>query len=141
MPYQIVYSSQATVPMSVAGLEEILADARAGNKAQDVTGALVYAEGVFFQIIEGDKETVRNLMANIARDSRHHSVKVVCEGSVEGRAFESWSMAYLNATAEQMSAWAGLPGTSTLDDLLADIGRAPDRVPRILVSVLHALRR
>jgi hypothetical protein len=55
MPYQIMYSSQATKPMTVAALEEILADARAGNEERNVTGALVYVDGVFFQIIEGER--------------------------------------------------------------------------------------
>ena len=77
MPYQITYSSQATEPMTDTGLEEILADARTGNQARNVTGALIYVDGVFFQIIEGDKDVVQNLMANIVRDSRHHSVKVL----------------------------------------------------------------
>ena len=61
MPHQIMYSSQATKPMTVTGLEEILADARAGNEARNVTGALVYVDGVFFQIIEGGKAAVRDL--------------------------------------------------------------------------------
>lgn len=139
MPYQIMYSSQATKPMTAAGLEEILTDARAGNQARNVTGALVYVDGVFFQIIEGDKDVVQNLMASIASDSRHHSVKVVYEAEVDWRAFASWSMAYLSPTAEQMSKWTGLPGTATVEELLADVNRDPHRVPRILVNVLNAL--
>jgi Sensors of blue-light using FAD len=139
MPYQIMYSSQAAVPMTVTDLEEILTDARAGNQARHVTGALVYVDGVFFQIIEGDKEVVQNLMASIASDSRHHAVKVFYEAEVDARAFESWSMAYLSPTAEQMSDWAGLPGTATAKELLADVNRGPHRVPRILVNVLNAL--
>jgi hypothetical protein len=135
MPYQIMYSSQATEPMTVTGLEEILGDARTGNQARNVTGALIYVDGVFFQIIEGDKDVVQNLMANIARDSRHHSVKVFYEAEVDVRTFASWSMAYLSATAEQMSKWAGLPGTATVEELLADI----NRVPRILVNIMNAL--
>jgi len=135
MPYQIMYSSQATEPMTVTGLEAILADARTGNQARNVTGALIYVDGVFFQIIEGDKDVVQNLMANIARDSRHHSVKIFYEAEVDVRAFASWSMAYLSATAEQMSKWAGLPGTATVEELLADI----NRVPRILVNIMNAL--
>jgi Sensors of blue-light using FAD len=135
MPYQIMYSSQATEPMTVMGLEEILTDARAGNQARNVTGALIYVDGVFFQIIEGDKDVVRNLMASIASDSRHHSVKVFYEAEVDVRAFASWSMAYLSPTAEQMSKWAGLPGTATVEELLADI----NRVPRILVNIMNAL--
>jgi hypothetical protein len=48
-------------------------------------------------------------------------------------------MAYLSATAEQMSKWAGLPGTATAEELLTDINRSPHRVPRILVNILNAL--
>ncbi len=139
MPYQIMYSSQATEPMTVTDLEEILTDARTGNQARNVTGALVYVDGVFFQIIEGDEAVVRNLMASIARDTRHHSVKVFYEAEVDVRAFESWRMAYLSATAEQLSKWAGLPGTSTVEELLADVDRGPHRVPTILINILKAL--
>ena len=125
--------------MTVAGLEAILADARTGNEARNVTGALVYVDGVFFQIIEGEEDVVRGLMASIASDSRHHSVQVFYEAEVDVRAFGSWSMAYVCTTPEQMSKWAGLPGTATVEELLADINRGPDRVPRILVNVLKAL--
>lgn len=69
MPYQIMYSSQATEPMTMTDLENILADARAGKQARNVTGALVYVDGVFFQILEGEEDVVRNLMSNIARDT------------------------------------------------------------------------
>jgi Sensors of blue-light using FAD len=43
MPFQIMYSSQATEPMTATDLEKILTDARAGNEARNVTGALVDA--------------------------------------------------------------------------------------------------
>ena len=141
MPYQIMYSSQATEPMTVADLEKILTDARAGNQARNVTGALVYVDGVFFQILEGDEAVLRNLMANIASDSRHRSVKVFYEAQVDARAFESWSMAYLAPTAQDMAAWAGLPATATVEEVLADVNRDPDRVPRILINALNALVR
>ena len=139
MTYQIMYSSQAAEPMTAAALEKILADARVGNAARKVTGALIYVDGVFFQILEGDKAVVHALMANIARDSRHQSVTVFHEAEVEARAFESWRMAYLSPTPEQMSIWAGLAGTTTIEGLLADVNRDPHRVPRILVKALEAL--
>ena len=83
MPHQIMYSSQATEPMTVTGLEAILTDARTGNEARNVTGALVYVDGVFFQILEGDEDVVRKLMKSIASDSRHRSVKVIYEADVD----------------------------------------------------------
>ena len=139
MPYQIMYSSQAIKHMTMHALEVILEDARTGNQARNVTGVLVYVDGVFFQIIEGDKDIVRKLMASIASDSRHQSVTVFYEAEVDVRAFESWSMAYLSPTAEQMSTWLGLPGTATVEELLASVNRDPHRVPRTLVSALKAL--
>jgi Sensors of blue-light using FAD len=141
MPYQIMYSSQATRPMTVTDLENILTDAQLGNQARNVTGALVYVDGVFFQILEGDQAVVRNLMTSIASDTRHQSVKVFYEAEVDARAFESWSMAYLAPTAQQMSTWAGLPATATVEELLADVNRNADRVPRILINILDALAR
>jgi hypothetical protein len=136
-----MYSSQATESMTITDLEKILADARDGNRARDVTGALVYVDGVFFQLLEGDEAVVRSLMANIASDTRHQSVKVFYEAQVDVRAFESWSMAYLSPTAREMSIWAGLPATATIEEVLADVNSDPDRVPRILVEVLKALVR
>jgi hypothetical protein len=139
MTYQIVYSSQATGPMTATELEQILVDARAGNEARNVTGALVFVEGVFLQILEGNEEVVRALMANIARDARHNSVTVFHEAEVAAPTFGTWRMAYVSATPEEMSAWAGLPGTATIDALLQDIGRDPQRVPQILGNILGQL--
>jgi hypothetical protein len=136
-----MYSSEAKKPMTVGDLEKILTDARAGNEARNVTGALVYVDGVFFQILEGEEAVVRNLMANIASDTRHRSVKVFYEAQVDVRAFESWSMAYLAPTAQEMSTWAGLPAATTVEDVLADVNRDPHRVPRALITALKVLLR
>jgi hypothetical protein len=141
MPYQIMYSSQAREPMTATDLEKILTDARAGNELRNVTGALVYVDGVFFQILEGEETVLRNLMANIASDTRHHSVKVFYEAQVDVRAFESWTMAYLAPTAQEVSAWAGLPAATTVEEVLADVNRDPDRVPRTLLTALKTLVR
>ncbi|MDH4051485.1 MAG: BLUF domain-containing protein, partial [Rubrivivax sp.] len=135
----IIYSSQATAPMSVPELEKILVDARAGNEARNVTGALVYVDGVFLQILEGDESTVRGVMRNIAGDTRHTDVKVFHQAEVDARAFGSWRMAYVNATPEQLSAWAGLPGTATIESILSDLDRDPHRASGIARGMLEAL--
>jgi len=139
MPYQMMYSSQATRPMTVEGLEEILADARSGNERRNVTGALVHVDGVFFQILEGERDVVHSLMQSILRDTRHGSVKVFFEREVDKRAFQDWRMAYLSASREQMSQWAGLPGAVSVEQLLEDVGRDPQRVPAILVNILKSI--
>ena len=140
MPYQLVYSSQATQPMRATDLEKILVDARVGNETRNVTGVLIYVDGVFFQILEGDKDVVVALMKSIAQDSRHSSVKIISENEANERAFGSWRMAYLNATPDQMSLWAGLPGTTTIESILEGVERHPQGIAQIARGVLEALK-
>jgi hypothetical protein len=139
MPYKIVYSSQATVPMRLDDLEAILVDARAGNEARHVTGALIYVDGVFLQILEGEEATVRALMRSIAADSRHSAVTVFQEGEVAERSFADWRMAYLQASPDQLLAWAGLHGTTTVESILRNLGDDPGRVSRVVRGILATL--
>lgn len=140
MPYQLAYSSQSIRPMMATDLEKILVDARAGNEARNVTGVLIYVDGVFFQVLEGDKDVVVALLKSITADTRHASLKVICENEVSERAFGSWSMAYLDATPDQMSMWAGLPGTTTIESVLEGIERHPERLARVAKGILALLK-
>lgn len=139
MTYQLIYSSQATRPMSIEDLEQILVDARQGNQARNVTGALVYVDGAFLQLLEGEKETVLTLLESIWRDSRHHAVNVLHQGEVEQPTFSEWRMAYLSAQPEQVAAWAGLGGVTSAAAILEDIHREPKRASRVMESILRAL--
>jgi len=139
MLYQIIYSSQATEAMTAAELERILEDARVGNEARGITGALIYVDSVFFQVLEGEREAVRTLMASIARDPRHHAVKIFYQAEIAERAFGTWRMAFLSATPEEVSGWLGRPGTATIEDLLAESKLDSESVPRFLGHVLRAL--
>jgi hypothetical protein len=125
--------------MTATGLEEILLDARAGNNARDITGILVYVDGVFLQIIEGDREAVLHLMTSLGKDSRHNSIKIIHEAEIEERTFASWRMAYLDATPEQMAAWAGLSGTATIESILEDLSHSTHRAARVPGNLLKAL--
>lgn len=139
MLIQVIYSSKAVAPMSVDGLQQILADARVGNEARDVTGALIYVDGVFLQVLEGERDTVRGLMRNIAADTRHTDLKVFHEAEVDHRMFATWRMAYLDASPDQLSAWAGHPGATTIDVVVADLERDATRVARVATGILRAL--
>ena len=58
MTYRIIYASNATSPLQTDDLEELLDQAMRRNAAQDITGALVYSEGMFLQILEGDRQVL-----------------------------------------------------------------------------------
>ena len=139
MTYQLIYSSQAKREMSIADLEQILVDARQGNEKHNITGALVYVDGVFLQILEGEEPTVRRLMESIAADTRHTDLKVFHEAEVAAPTFKSWRMAYVTPTPGQVAAWAGLAGTATIEAILAEIHAKPQVGSRVAENVLRAL--
>ena len=139
MTYQLLYSSQAAHEMSIAELEQILVDARQGNEQRNITGALVYVDGVFVQILEGDEPAIRRLMRSLASDSRHTDLKVFHEAEVAEPTFASWRMAYVSPTPQQMAAWAGLEGAATIEAILAEIHRKPQAGSRVAENVLRAL--
>lgn len=139
MTYQIIYSSEAATPMQHDDLEEILEQAQISNAAKGITGALVYADGVFLQILEGDRVKVQDLMAGIVRDLRHETVTVLREGEVPCAVFASWTMAYVSATAEQVAKWAGFSTTTQTPESLAEFGQDAHRTAQFVQSILSVL--
>lgn len=96
--YQLVYVSAATVPFSDEELEELLAVARANNAASDISGMLLYHDGSFMQVLEGEESVVESVYEKIELDDRHSNATVLVKGPVEDRTFRSWSMGYLPST-------------------------------------------
>lgn len=139
MTYQLVYSSASSTPMQLEELEDLLEQAQANNAIHGITGALVYADGFFLQILEGDRESVERLMERISRDLRHETLTVLQEGDIPNRSFSDWKMAYISATPEQIAAWAGLSATTRLPDVWEGIREDPDRVTQLARSILGAL--
>ena len=68
-------------------LLELLAVARRNNPRAGVTGQLLYKDGNFMQLIEGDEAAVRALFARIERDPRHGGVIVLLDHVVPEREF------------------------------------------------------
>jgi hypothetical protein len=139
MTYQIIYSSESATPMQLDDLEDLLEHARNSNATKGITGALVYVDGVFLQILEGDKRTVEDLLAKISRDVRHETVTVLRKAEAPSAVFKDWKMAYVSATAEQVARWAGLSGTTDIPEILTDMQQDPHRAAQVAQSILSFL--
>ena len=139
MLYRLIYSSEATAEMERADLELMLGESRVRNAKRDITGVLVFVDGVFLQVLEGEKDDVEHLMESIRRDPRHKDIKVFHEEEIEHRAFPTWRMAYLSPRSGDVSAWAGLEGATSVESVLATLRGDPNRVPRMLVRLVEAL--
>ncbi|HEY3350195.1 MAG TPA: BLUF domain-containing protein [Thermoanaerobaculia bacterium] len=141
MPYRLVYSSEAAPDLTPAELEGMLAESRIRNKAHGISGVLIFVDGAFLQVLEGEKNDVLDLMGRIDRDPRHRGVKVFYEQDVDDRAFDSWSMAYLSPSAAEVAKWAELEGATTIGGVLASVEAHPGRLPGMVVNILKALAK
>lgn len=92
--YRLVYVSAATVPFSKADLIELLTKAREKNQRLGITGMLLYKDGDFLQLLEGERSAVQELFDVIKADPRHKSIIVMLEEQSDRRVFEDWSMGF-----------------------------------------------
>jgi hypothetical protein len=130
--YHLVYSSEASAPMSVEELQGLLRQARAYNQDHRLTGMLFYSEGQpgtsspgsFFQVLEGEEEIVRELVARIGRDSRHTNLQILIEAAAPQRMFPDWSMGFVSVIPPDMEALTGY---------------VDPRKPRFLLPRAHAI--
>ena len=139
MLWQVIYSSKVSQPLGSADLEQLLVAARTSNEACGVTGVLIYVDGVFVQVLEGDRATLDELVAGIRDDVRHEAMTVFHDAEIGERAFRDWRMAFLSPDLAQLSRWADLQGTRSIQELLTHVYRDPHRVPRILISIVKAI--
>jgi hypothetical protein len=139
MIYQAIYSSAATAELSDTAIDDILAVAREHNAAAGITGTLVFAEGVFLQVLEGPKDAVTALLTKIATDPRHRDMTVFYEAEHDAPAFADWRMAYISPSSADMARWIGQPGTASPADLRTAIERRSDVLPHALAAMVEAL--
>ena len=97
-----ILKSIANSPMSGEELLVILNRISAENKAQNITGMLIYSEGIrnnlcegrFIQIIEGEENILRERVQVNINEQYHKGVELVKGGVVLSRDFPDWSMGF-----------------------------------------------
>jgi hypothetical protein len=91
---RIVYASQSRISGSVyAEMERIRTAAMRHNPPLGVHTALLYQSGWFVQWKEGPGDAMVSLMARVARDTRHHSLRVIHSSHGPRLLDGPWSMA------------------------------------------------
>ncbi|MBN2800474.1 MAG: BLUF domain-containing protein [Deltaproteobacteria bacterium] len=90
--FHLIYSSVATRDFAADELVELAARSAANNASLDITGILLFSEGSFFQVLEGDAEELDPLFQRIAQDPRHTAVTMVIREPIARRDFADWSM-------------------------------------------------
>ena len=92
MKIQLCYASTRNLQSEdlLQDLNDILTIARDFNSRHDICGVLYYADGSFFQCLQGEKEVVEALFANICKDERHCEIISFEIMEIEETKFKYW---------------------------------------------------
>ena len=99
--FQILYTSYLVGKDSEA-LPAIVKAAVRNNEQRSITGMLLYSDGNFLQVLEGEKEAVLQTFKHIEKDPRHRDVFVLLEQDIAERQFSSWSMGFKQLTGADL---------------------------------------
>ena len=105
--YRLLYLSAATELFSKAQLVDLLSKARLKNQDLGVTGILLYKDGDFLQLIEGERTAVERLYSKIKADPRHTEITVLLAQECTERLFSDWSMAFRDLTDPELKKTPG----------------------------------
>lgn len=119
---QLIYCSQKR-DLGPGGIQSILDVSRESNLRNELTGALLFNQDSFLQVLEGSRQQVTDKFRRIAADPRHGNVMLTAVYDVQERDFPGWTMGYVLSTSPGLNA-AMLehfpPGRLTLDTLTAE---------------------
>lgn len=113
---RLVYASRANFPSirNGAGIHpevaRILIQSRRNNARRRVVGGLYFADGCFFQCLEGPAEVVETLYQKLHSDPRHRDLKLLDRREIPAPSFREWTMKHI-------------PDAPEIRDLLARHGR------------------
>lgn len=99
---QIIYYSEncLSVRKRRVDLEQIVKSGVKNNTASGVTGAMIFDDMWFVQVLEGPPDAVKSTFERISQDSRHANVKLLQKKQVAERHFPDWPMGLAVRTPE-----------------------------------------
>jgi hypothetical protein len=123
---RVIYTSQATYGINKNSLAEIIRKASNHNIRDQITGALLFVDDHFLQVLEGDADGLSLCLKRIAKDDRHTNIKVREDLEIQAKVFPSY--------------WMAMKDKSIIDPLIWDAFKYEPGFPEEKFSG-HDLRR
>ena len=88
------YLSQSKLDWTDEAIDQLLERSKQNNATRGITGAMIYANGYFMQLIEGPQIAVDELYSAIEADPRHEVLSLIHNQEIKDRHFSDWAMEY-----------------------------------------------
>jgi Sensors of blue-light using FAD len=105
--FHVVCASTASHLLTKAELQAMLEKTCETNAKVGITGMLLYKDGSFLQVLEGDQEAVMKLASRIKEHHGHKNFQMLLRGTSEHRLFPDWSVGFRNLTDNSLKCTPG----------------------------------
>ncbi|WP_029036803.1 BLUF domain-containing protein [Salinimicrobium xinjiangense] len=103
MRHAICYLSTASKDLDYLEVRQLLEFCAEKNRSLEIKGILLYSDGNFFQILEGEKEVVLEIFQKIEKDSRHHGIIQIIGRDIPTGSYDGYKVDIL--TDEKISTY------------------------------------
>jgi hypothetical protein len=100
MEVRALYVSKSVGPQTSQVTASILSTAQMRNREHGISGVLCQGQGLYLQVLEGERTAVNRLYAQILLDRRHEQIELLLFEEIKQRRFAHWSMAHVRLTAD-----------------------------------------
>ena len=91
---ELTYVSEPAQEMSFLGLMRLLYHSYLRNTSMGITGALIFENNRFGQVIEGPRIQIEDLWERIQKDTRHKNIHLIDSKPIVHRSFSKWTMVF-----------------------------------------------
>ena len=127
-----VYSSAAHPIFKEHEIPAFLDKIRTANASQNITGMLLYIEGGFFQVLEGEPVAVDAVYRKIKADPRHERLTLIIREPILERSFGEWTMGFEALGLKEAGALIGENDFFTAASCVAKL--TPGRAKKLLAA-------
>lgn len=131
---RLIYVSNAEHEVEAAELARILEVSASNNLARGITGMLLYANGSFLQILEGEAAAVDETYERVSRDRRHANIFLLEREAIGERSFARWGMGFKRLGAADIAAHPAYAAFFEHGFNAADFGVRPGLALEILMD-------
>ncbi len=96
MRYAISYVSTVNPALSDTEIQQALDFSKNWNNDNNITGILLYSQGNFFQVLEGDEDLLKDLFSRIKTDERHHNIIPIFQKQVPNTKFDEYQVDFVS---------------------------------------------
>ena len=89
---RLIYASKVAPQTKGEDIQQIMDTAKKNNQSRGLSGALIYSNKYFLQVLEGGRTEVNKLYQKILQDERHIDPILIDYSAIDSRSYDQWSM-------------------------------------------------